>query len=179
MNGTFVFADPVGVARLGAQLRVATWLAVALASALLWALVSDRRAEVAALKSEISAAKALAVRASRSGDGPRRLIAAATPQEAQSAQQAALRELAEAHGFDVEVMRATELETVDGLGSVGLVLTGALPEPALEGFLLALRTASPFFEVTSLDLRRARTISRTDPRRRLAVQVAVRSYLSP
>ena len=179
MNGAFVFGDPGAVERLGVQLRVASWLAVALAAVLLLTLLSDRRAEVAALSAEIASAEALTARASAAGRAPTRLIEAATPQEAQSTQQAALRALAEAHVLDVEVMRTTELETVGGLGSVGLVLTGALPEPALEGFLASLGTASPLFEVTALDLRRARAVSRADPRRRLAVQVAVRSYLAP
>ena len=179
MNGAFVFGDPGAVGRLGAQLRVASWLAVALAAVLLWTLLSDRRAEVGALRAEIASAEALTARAAAAGGAPSRLIEAATPQEAQSAQQAALRALADVHGLDVEVMRTTELETVGGLGTVGLMLTGALPEPALEGFLAALGADSPFFEVTALDLRRARAVSRADPRRRLAVQVAVRSYLRP
>lgn len=88
-----------------------------------------------------------------------------TPQLAQAALQTDLQKLAEEHSIQIEVMRADEIEQIDGVVRLNLTLNGVAPEPELGAFLHSISLQKPIVIVDQLTLRRARTTSRTQARR--------------
>ena len=178
MNGRFVPRDPTRSARIGIGLLCLAALGCVVLILVLRAPVAGRLSEGHALRAEVDRLEMLRDRAAEAG--PVDLaIAAESPRDAQSRMQVALQALADTHELEIETIRAVQTEgAIGGMETVGLVLTGALPEPALEAFLAGLPDLQPFIEVVEVDLRRARILSRAEDARRIAIRLSVRGYLA-
>ncbi|MEM7719353.1 MAG: GspMb/PilO family protein [Pseudomonadota bacterium] len=102
----------------------------------------------------------------------------ATPQLAQAAVQTSLQTLAEAHRIDIEMIRADEIEQIDGIVRLNLAINGVAPETELGAFLYGLASMNPIVVIEDLTLRAART-SRTNPERRIAFQASLYGAQKP
>lgn len=92
-----------------------------------------------------------------------------TPQLAQAAFQTDLQALADRHNLKIEVIRADQIEQIDGYIRLNLTINGIAPEEELGAFLTSFAEHRPLVIVDSLNLRRARA-SRSEPERRVAFQ---------
>lgn len=101
-----------------------------------------------------------------------------TPQLAQAAVQTSLQALAEAHRINIEMIRADEIEQIDGVIRLNLAINGIAPEIELGAFLYGLASMTPIVVVDDLTLRAART-SRTNPERRIAFQASLYGTQKP
>jgi hypothetical protein len=164
----FHFSDP-GLPRrvaLGAVYGVAglcTLLALSLIAG-----HNDRRAVIAEMKDVVARAEGIE---SSGGTGlpPQAFYTGETPQLAQAALQTDLQALAEIHSIEIEVIRADQIEQIDGFVRLNLTLNGVAPEAELGRFLHGLAALSPIVVIEDLSLRRVRT-TRTDADRKIAFQ---------
>ena len=101
-----------------------------------------------------------------------------TPQLAQAAVQTGLQALAQAHRIDIEMIRADEIEQIDGVVRLNLAINGIAPEAELGAFLYGLASMNPIVVIEDLTLRPART-SRTNPERRIAFQASLYGTQKP
>lgn len=101
-----------------------------------------------------------------------------TPQLAQAAVQTSLQALAQAHRIDIEMIRADEIEQIDGVVRLNLAINGIAPEVELGAFLYGLASMNPIVVIEDLTLRPART-SRTNPERRIAFQAGLYGTQKP
>jgi hypothetical protein len=167
MSG-FHFANP------GLPRRVALGAAYGLAgffSLLALALIAghdSRRAEIAEMKDVIARAEAAASRG-ETGLPPAAFYTGETPQLAQAALQTDLQALAEAHSIEIEVIRADEIEQIDGFVRLNLTVNGIAPETELGHFLHGLAAMEPVIVVELLSLRRVRD-TRSEAERKVAFQ---------
>lgn len=128
----------------------------------------NRRAGIAEME-------ALITRAETAGSGtgaglpPGAFFKGDTPQLAQAALQTDLQALAEAHSIEIEVIRADQIEQIEGFVRLNLTLNGVAPEVELGRFLHGLAMMEPIVVVEQLTLRRARS-SRSDDERRVTFQ---------
>ncbi len=170
----FRFADPAHP-----RLALAAFLAAAaglLGMVGLW--VFDG---VTALESDLADQRAILERArlaeAEGAEGPPedpRIYRAETPQEARSRFQTDMQALADAHGLEIEVIRAEEMARDAGHVRIGLTLTGAIPEDGLGAFLVALGAAEPLVIAREVSIRRAR--GRAGAERSLPVKVRLMAY---
>jgi len=93
-----------------------------------------------------------------------------TPQLAQAVLQSNLQALAEANRISIDVMRADQIDQIDGFVRLNLTLTGVAPEPDLGGFLHGLAVLEPIVVISEISLRRARE-NRRNAQRRVSFQV--------
>ena len=101
-----------------------------------------------------------------------------TPQLAQVALQTSLQTLAEQNRIDIEMIRADEIEQIDGVVRLNLAINGIAPEVELGAFLHGLASMKPIVIVEDLKLRPART-SRTNPERRITFQARLYGTQQP
>ena len=134
--------------------------------------LADQRAILE--RARVLGAGAAAGEAASTGDA--RVYRADTPQEARSRFQTDMQALADAHGLQIEVIRAEEMTREAGHVRLGLTLTGAIPEAALGGFLVALGSAEPMVIAREISLRRARGRSGGLPERSLPLKVRLAAY---
>jgi Type II secretion system (T2SS), protein M subtype b len=128
----------------------------------------DRRASIAEMEAVIARAETAAA-GGGSGLGPTAFYTGDTPQLAQAALQTDLQALAETHSIEIEVIRADQIEQIDGFVRLNLTLNGVAPETELGPFLHGLASMEPIVVVEQLNLRRART-SRTEAERKVTFQ---------
>lgn len=131
----------------------------------------DRRAEIAEMEAVIARAEGAGA-SGGSGLAPEAFYTGETPQLAQAALQTDLQALAETHSIEIEVIRADQIEQIDGFVRLNLTLNGIAPEAELGRFLHGLAAMEPIVVVEQLTLRRART-SRTDAERKITFQAEV------
>ena len=101
-----------------------------------------------------------------------------TPQLAQAAVQTSLQALAQAHRIDIEMIRADEIEQIDGVVRLNLAIKGIAPEVELGAFMYGLASMTPIVVIEDLTLRPART-SRTNPERRISFQASLYGTQKP
>lgn len=128
----------------------------------------DRRASLAEMEAVIARAET-AASGGGTGLGAEAFYTGETPQLAQAALQTDLQALAEAHSIEIEVIRADQIEQIDGFVRLNLTLNGVAPETELGSFLAGLAAMEPMVVVEQLNLRRARA-SRTNAERRVTFQ---------
>lgn len=102
----------------------------------------------------------------------------ATPQLAQATVQTSLQALAETHRVDIEMIRADEIEQIDGVVRLNLAINGIAPEAELGAFLHGIAAMRPILVVEDLTLRVART-SRTNPERRVVFNASLYGAQKP
>ncbi|MEM6407159.1 MAG: GspMb/PilO family protein [Pseudomonadota bacterium] len=101
-----------------------------------------------------------------------------TPQLAQVALQTSLQTLAEKNRISIEMIRADEIEQIDGVVRLNLAINGIAPEVELGAFLHGLAAMRPIVVVEDLKLRPAR-VSRTNPERRITFQARLYGTQKP
>jgi Type II secretion system (T2SS), protein M subtype b len=137
----------------------------------------NRRAAIAEMEAVIA-------RADDAGPGGAAGLAATafytgeTPQLAQAALQTDLQALAETHSIEIEVIRADQIEQIDGYIRLNLTLNGLAPETELGRFLHGLAAMEPIVVVEQLTLRRART-SRSEAERKIGFQAQLFGLANP
>lgn len=99
-----------------------------------------------------------------------------TPQLAQASLQTDLQKLARDHSIQIDVIRAEQIEQIDGVIRLNLTLNGIAPEPELGAFLYGLSKREPIVIVDEISLRRAR-VTRRNKERRVAFQTRVYGVL--
>ena len=163
---TFHFAKPDLPRQVGTTALVGGVGLMSLIAVTIVGLANDRRAAIADKQALITRAETLGTDSAR-GLSNDAFFSGDTPQLAQAALQTDLQALAESHRIDVEMIRADEIEQIDGLVRLNLTINGVAPEVELGSFLTGLATMEPIVIVEDLSLRPART-SRTNPERRIA-----------
>ncbi|PJI84917.1 type II secretion system (T2SS) protein M subtype b [Yoonia maricola] len=88
-----------------------------------------------------------------------------TPQLAQAVLQSNLQSLAQAHSINIEVMRADQIDQIDGFVRLNMTLNGVAPETELGAFLHGLAVLEPIVVINEISLRRARQMRRNTERR--------------
>ncbi|MEM9974765.1 MAG: GspMb/PilO family protein [Pseudomonadota bacterium] len=168
---TFHFATPDLPRKVGLGAVCAVALALGLLALFLVSAAGERRASVADKQGLIARADAMGTGAAigLSGDN---FFTGDTPQLAQAALQTSLQGLADAHRIDVEMIRADEIEQIDGLVRLNLTINGVAPEIELGSFLHGLAAMTPIVIVEDLSLRPARA-SRSNPERRIAFSASL------
>ena len=138
---------------------------------------NDRLGAIADKSATIARAEAVSGRIS-GGLADSAFFEGETPQLAQTALQSSLQALAQSHRIDIEMMRADEIEQVDGLVRLNLAINGIAPEAELGAFLYGLASMNPIVVVEGLTLRAARA-SRTNPERRVVFQAKLYGAQKP
>ncbi|MEO1154100.1 MAG: GspMb/PilO family protein [Pseudomonadota bacterium] len=168
---TFHFANPDLPRKVGMGATLTMAALVAGAALLFVGAAQDRRASIADKEALIARAEAMGG-AGAIGLSDASFFSGDTPQLAQAALQTDLQALAEGHRIDVEMIRADEIEQIDGLVRLNLTINGVAPELELGSFLHGLAAMEPLVIVEDLSLRPART-SRTNPERRIAFSASL------
>lgn len=88
-----------------------------------------------------------------------------TPQLAQAVLQTNLQSLADTHRIQIDVIRADQIDQIDGFVRLNLTLSGVAPETELGSFLHGLSALEPIVVLNEISLRRARDSRRDTPRR--------------
>ncbi|MEL7181364.1 MAG: GspMb/PilO family protein [Pseudomonadota bacterium] len=128
------------------------------------AAAQNQRDQIADLTTTIARAEALGP------DGTKGLPDSAfytgeTPQLAQAVLQSNLQALAQAHRINIDVMRADQIDQIDGFVRLNLTLNGVAPETELGAFLHGLSVVEPIVVINQISLRRARESRQTEERR--------------
>lgn len=144
---------------------------------IIFAAANDRMSSISDKQNTIARASALSSSLS-SGLSNDAFFPGETPQLAQAAVQTSLQALAQAHRIDIEMIRADEIEQIDGVVRLNLAINGIAPEVELGAFLYGLASMNPIVVIEDLTLRSART-SRTNPERRIAFQAGLYGTQKP
>lgn len=131
----------------------------------------DRRASIAEMEAVVARVEGEGADGG-AALGPAAFYTGETPQLAQAALQTDLQSLAEANSVEIEVIRADQIEQIDGFVRLNLTLNGIAPEAELGRFLHGLAAMEPIVVVEQLSLRRARS-SRSEAERNVAFQAQV------
>lgn len=148
-------------------LLMAGIISVAVASGVLLAVagaVVEQRRALAAMRQAIADAaepeKSAAAGSGRAGqptgargDASRRLFAAATPTELQSALQSFVKDAATRHQATIDTIQVLKTERAGGLTRVQLRIDGAISEPRLGPYLAELATGEPLVLVQAMEVR--------------------------
>lgn len=131
----------------------------------------ERRTEIAEMEAVIARAEG-AGDAGANGLPPSAFYTGETPQLAQAALQTDLQALAETHSIEIEVIRADQIEQIDGFVRLNLTLNGIAPENELGRFLHGLAAMEPIVVVEQMSMRRTRS-SRSETVRTIAFEAEV------
>ena len=99
-----------------------------------------------------------------------------TPQLAQSQMQTDMQALARQNQVDLEVIRAEQIEQINGALRMSLTLNGVVFESQLGAFLNTLATHEPMIVIDSISLRRARSSQRGIDNRPLAIRMKLSGF---
>lgn len=168
---TFHFANPDLPRRVTLWFGAAVGAVIVLFGLIMVAAASDRLGSIADKQATIARAEALSGSLA-SGLSDDAFFPGETPQLAQAAVQTSLQALAEAHRISIEMIRADEIEQIDGVVRLNLAINGIAPEAELGAFLYGLASMTPIVVIEDLTLRPART-SRTNPERRITFQASL------
>lgn len=172
---SFTFYNPTLVRRVGTLLVVGTSIVVALLAVLLANIARGNYNDIInqqemILRAERAAAQQVAPNVLS------KFYESNTPQLAQAQMQTDMQALAEQSQLRLEVIRADQIEQLDGALRMALTLNGALPESQLGGFLESLAAHEPRIVVDSISLRRARSSNRGADERPLAIQLKLSGF---
>ncbi|MEM7752379.1 MAG: type II secretion system protein GspM [Pseudomonadota bacterium] len=173
----FHFANPDLPRRVALCFGGAVAVAIVLFGFIMLGAANNRLGSIADKESIIARADALSGTLA-SGLSDDAFFPGETPQLAQAAVQTSLQGLAEAHRIDIEMIRADEIEQIDGVVRLNLTINGIAPEAELGAFLYGLASMNPIVVIEDLTLRPART-SRTNPERRITFQASLYGTQKP
>lgn len=174
---TFHFANPELPQKLTLSLIYGATGFVLLMGLLMFSNASNRLASVADKSDMIARSEARAGSLS-GGLSDDAFFPGETPQLAQAAVQTNLQALAQSHRINIDMIRADEIEQIDGIIRLNLSIKGVAPEAELAAFLYGLASMNPIVVIEDLKLRPART-SRSNPERRISFQTSLYGAQKP
>ncbi len=172
---SFTFYNPTLVRRIGTLLVVGTSVVMVLLTVLLANIARGNYSDITNQQDMILRAE----RAASQQAAPQVLsnfYDNETPQLSQSQMQTDMQALAEQNQVRLEVIRADQIEQLNGALRMALTLNGALPESQLGGFLESLAAHEPRIVVETISLRRARSTNRSSDDRPLAIQLKLSGF---
>ncbi len=171
----FVFQNPSAVRRVGTVLVVGASALIILLALFVWNFVSQRFDNIEDLNATISRAEQLAA-SSQSNSAQISFYQSETPQLSQAQMQSDMQELAQQYQLRLEVIRADQIEQIEGNVRLALTLNGVVPENQLGGYLQNLAVHEPMIMVDSINLRRARSTRNSQDERPLAIQLKLSGF---
>jgi replicative DNA helicase len=171
----FIFQNPAAVRRFGSGLVIATSVVLICLALFVWSFVAQRYADVADLRSTIARSEQISA-AAQSNSAQISFYQSDTPQLSQSQMQSDMQELAQEYQLILEVIRADQIEPLEGNVRMALTLNGVVPESQLGGYLQSLANHDPMIIVDSINLRRARSTNRNADERPLAIQLKLSGF---
>lgn len=173
----FTFHNPTLVRRFGTLLVVGTSV---LLIVLTLVLTNIARSKYAGISDQLDAI-AMAERAAQPQAGAlaqNTFYVSDTPQLAQAQMQSDMQALADEYQVRLEVIRADQVEPLNGSLRLALTLNGVVQENELGSFLESLASHDPMIVVDSISLRRARSNNRNADERPLAIQLKLSGFAS-
>lgn len=171
----FVFQNPSAVRRFGTILVIGASAAIMVVAFVVWSFVGQRFDNIADLNATIARAEQLSA-SSQSNSAQISFYQGETPQLSQSQMQSDMQELAQQYQVRLEVIRADQIEQLEGNVRMALTLNGVVPESQLGGYLQNLAAHDPMIVVDSINLRRARSTRSSDNDRLLAIQLKLSGF---
>ena len=172
---SFAFHNPTLVRRFGTGLVVGTSIVLIILALLLTNIARGNYANIAAQQEAI----VMSERAANTETGETGQITfytADTPQLAQAQMQSDMQEIAQQSQVRLEVIRAEQIEQLNGSLRMALTLNGVVPENQLGGFLESIAAHSPVIVVESINMRRARARNQGVDTRPLAIQLKLSGF---
>ena len=171
----FVFQNPSVVRRFGSTLVIGASIVIVLAALLVWNFVTQRFDNIADLNATIARAEQLSS-ASQSNSAQISFYRSETSQLSQSQMQSDMQDLAQQYQVRLDVIRADQIEQLEGNVRIALTLNGVVPESQLGGYLQNLAAHDPMIIVDSINLRRARSSRSSQDDRLLAIQLKLSGF---
>ncbi len=175
MIDNFTFHNPGLVRRFGTLLVVGTAFVLLLLTLLLTSVARNGYASMDTQRAAIAQAEAATERQGNAGVGIT-FYESETPQLAQSQMQSDMQALADQNQVQLEVIRADQVEQLQGALRLTLTLNGVVAENQLGGFLESLASHDPMIVVDSIVLRRGRSSSQGIDDRPLAIQLKLSGF---
>lgn len=166
----FIFQNPAAVRRFGTTLVVGACILIIVLALFVWNFIAQRFDTIEDLNATIARAEQLSA-SSQSDSAQISFYQSETPQLSQSQMQSDMQELAQQYQLVLEVIRADQIEQLEGNVRMALTLNGVVPESQLGGYLQNLATYEPMIIVDSINLRRARSTRSGQDDRLLAIQL--------
>ncbi|WP_341367772.1 GspMb/PilO family protein [Yoonia sp. BS5-3] len=170
----FIFQNPRAVRRFGTMLIIGVSVLIILIALMIWNFTAQRFANIDELNATIARAEQLS-NASRANSAQVSFYQNETPQLSQSEMQSDMQDLAQQYQVRLEVIRADQIEQVQGNVRMALTLNGVVPENQLGGYLQNLAAHEPMVIVDNINLRRARG-TRNNEERLLAIQLKLSGF---
>lgn len=171
----FTFHNPALVRRFGTLLVIGTAIALLILTLIVTNIARNKYAAIDTQRDMIAQAEAAAENQGNRQD-PVTFYESETPQLAQSQMQSDMQELADQNQVRLEVIRADQVEQLEGSLRLALTLNGVVEESQLGGFLEGLASHEPMIVVDSISLRRARSSNRGVDERPLAIQLKLSGF---
>jgi len=172
---TFTFHNPALVRRFGTLLVIGTAIGLLILTLIITNVARNKYAAIDSQRDTIARAEAATQNETRA-QGAITFYESETPQLAQSQMQSDMQELADQNQVRLEVIRADQVEQLNGSLRLALTLNGVVQESQLGGFLEALASHEPMIVVDSISLRRARSTNRGTDERPLAIQLKLSGF---
>lgn len=172
---SFSFYNPTLVRRTGTLLIIGTSILMVLLTVLFANIARGNYSDIADQQETIL----LAERAASQQTSPQvlsKFYVSDTPQLAQSQMQTDMQALAEQNRVVLEVIRADQIEQLNGALRLALTLNGVVLESQLGGYMESLAAHEPEIVVESVNLRRARNPNRGTDDRPLAIQLKLSGF---
>lgn len=175
--GGFTFHNPALVRRFGTVLVVGTSILLIILTLVMTNIARSKYAGINAQQDAIAMAER-ASEAESASQSQATFYVSETPQLAQSQMQSDMQELADQFDVRLEVIRADQVEPLNGSLRLALTLNGVVQESQLGGFMENLANHDPMIVVESISLRRARSSNRNADERPLAIQLKLSGFAS-
>ncbi len=172
---SFSFHNPTLVRRCGTLIVVGTAILLILLTLLLANIARGKYADIAQQQETILRAERIASEQVAPAVQAK-FYNSETPQLAQSQMQTDMQALAQQNDVRLEVIRADQIEQLNGALRMALTLNGVVLESQLGGFLESLAAHEPQIIVESVTLRRARSNNRSVDDRPLAIQLKLSGF---
>lgn len=172
---SFAFYNPTLVRRVGTLLIVGTSILMVVLTVLLANIARGNYGDIADQQETIMLAQRAASQQT-SPDVLSKFYVSDTPQLAQSQMQTDMQALAEQNRVILEVIRADQIEQLNGALRLALTLNGVVLESQLGGYMESLAAHEPQIVVESINLRRARNPNRGTDDRPLSIQLKLSGF---
>lgn len=172
---SFNFHNPTLVRRFGTLLVIGTSVLLVLIMLMLANIARGNYANISAQQETILRAEQIASD-QIAPEVQAKFYSSATPQLAQSQMQTDMQALAQQNDVRLEVIRADQIEQLNGALRMALTVNGVVLESQLGGYLESLAAHEPEIVVESITLRRARSNNRSSDDRPLAIQLKLSGF---
>lgn len=172
---SFAFYNPTLVRRFGTLLIIGTSILMVLLTVFLANIARGNYSDITDQQETIL----MAQRATSQQASPQvlsKFYVSDTPQLAQSQLQTDMQALAEQNQVVLEVIRADQIEQLNGALRLALTLNGVVLESQLGGYMESLAAHEPQIVVESVNLRRARNPNRGTDDRPLSIQLKLSGF---